>query len=101
MQKRKMMPRISLLGHDHTCPAKTGRTPHVGGPIVSGNAALTVNGIPAALVGDTCTCKAGGPDTIVSGTSALTVNGIPAAHVGSSTAHGGVVVQGDAALTVS
>jgi len=33
-------------------------------------------------------------------TSALTINGIPAAHVGSSTAHGGVIVQGDASLTV-
>ena len=95
------MSSISLLGHNHTCPATTGNTPHVGGPIVSGNAAFTVNGIPVALVGDTCTCAAGGPDTITSGTSALTINGIPAAHIGSSTAHGGVIVQGDAALTVS
>jgi uncharacterized Zn-binding protein involved in type VI secretion len=95
------MANISLVGHHHTCPAKTGKTPHVGGPIVSGNSALTVNGIPVALVGDSCTCAAGGPDVIVSGTSALTINGIPAAKVGSSTAHGGKVVQGDGALTVS
>jgi len=95
------MPNIALLGHHHTCPAKTGKTPHVGGPIASGNAALTVNGIPAALVGDTCTCAAGGPDAIVSGTSALTINGIPAALTGSSTAHGGVIVEGDPSLTVN
>jgi len=95
------MPSISLLGHQHTCPAKCGKTPHVGGPISSGNSACTVNGIPIALVGDTCTCACGGPDSITSGSSALTINGIPAAMVGSSTAHGGVVVQGDGALTVS
>jgi len=95
------MANVSLIGHHHTCPARTGHTSHVGGPIVSGNSALTVNGIPAALVGDTCTCAAGGPDAIVSGSSMLTVNGIPVAKVGSSTSHGGVVVQGDSALTVS
>jgi uncharacterized Zn-binding protein involved in type VI secretion len=95
------MANISLVGHNHTCPAYSGNTAHVGGPITSGNSALTVNGIPVALVGDTCSCEAGGPDTIISGTSALTINGIPAAMVGSSTAHGGQVVQGDSALTVS
>ena len=95
------MANISLVGHHHACPATTGTTPHVGGPISSGNSALTINGIPAALVGDVCTCKAGGPDTIVSGSSLLTVNGIPVAKVGSKTSHGGVVVQGDSALKVT
>ncbi len=94
------MANISLIGHNHTCPAKCGKTPHVGGPITSGNNACTVNGIPVALVGDQCACGCGTPDIITSGTSALTINGIPVATVGSSTAHGGIVVEGDGALTV-
>ncbi len=95
------MPNIALLGHHHTCPAYDGKSPHKGGPISSANPACTVNGIPVALVGDLCVCECGGPDTIVSGAPALTINGRPAAMVGSATAHGGVVVQGDPALTVS
>ncbi len=91
---------ISLIGHNHTCPAKCGETPHVGGPITSGNNACTVNGIPVALVGDQCACGCGTPDIITSGASALTINGIPVATVGSSTAHGGIVVEGDGALTI-
>lgn len=91
---------ISLIGHNHTCPAKCGKTPHVGGPITSGNNACTVNGIPVALVGDQCACGCGTPDIITSGASALTINGIPVATVGSSTAHGGIVVEGDGALTI-
>jgi len=94
------MANISLIGHNHTCPAKCGKTPHVGGPITSGNNACTVNGIPVALIGDQCACGCGTPDIITSGTSALTINGIPVATVGSSTAHGGIVVEGDGALTV-
>jgi uncharacterized Zn-binding protein involved in type VI secretion len=95
------MANVSLMGHHHTCPAVTVFVPHVGGPIASGNPSLTVNGIPVALVGDTCICAAGGPDTIISGSSMLTVNGIPVAKVGSTTSHGGMIVQGDSGLTVS
>lgn len=95
------MPSIALVGHHHTCPARTHKTPHVGGPISSGNAAMTVNGVPVALVGDTCTCNVGGPDVIVSGNAAMTVNGIPVAQVGSTTAHGGVIVEGDSALQIN
>ena len=87
------MANIALIGHEHSCPL------HVGGPILTGDATLTVNGIPAALVGDTCTCM-GGSDTIVSGTSKLTVNGKQAALVGSKTAHGGTIIEGDSLLTV-
>lgn len=95
------MPNVALLGHHHTCPAFEGKTPHVGGPINSGQGACTVNGIPVAVVGDTCTCEAGGPDIIVSGHASFTINGKPVAIVGSATAHGGVIVQGDSNLTIS
>ena len=96
------MPNIALVGHNHTCPMVTGNVSHVGGPISSaGSSACTVNGIPVALVGDTCICAAGGPDSIISGTPALTINGIQVAMQGSGTSHGGKISQGDPALTVS
>lgn len=95
------MPTISLVGHYHTCPARRGKCHHVGGPIISGSSACTVNGIPVALVGDSCSCGCGATDTISSGSASLSINGIPVATTGSSTAHGGVVVEGDGALTIS
>lgn len=95
------MTKVSLVGHYHTCPKFEGNTPHVGGAINRGQSACTVNGIPVAVVGATCTCEVGGPDTIVTGHAALTINGKPVAIVGSQTAHGGVVVEGCDALTIS
>lgn len=94
------MPNVSLVGHHHTCPARKGKRPHVGGPVSSGQSACTINGVPVAVVGDKCTCQRGGPDTIVSGHASVTINGKPVAMVGSATAHGGVIVQGDGLFTV-
>ena len=88
------MPQVALVGHNHTCPLYG----HGGGPINSGQSSCTINGVPVAVVGDTCTCK--GTDTIVSGHASVTINGKPVAIVGSATAHGGVIVQGDSAFTV-
>ena len=96
------MPHIALVGHHHTCPkVEPGPVPHVGGPINSGQGSCIVNGKPVAVVGDACTCQAGGPDKIVSGAANMTINGKPVAIVGSSTAHGGVIVEGDPALSTT
>ena len=88
------MPGVSLIGHHHSCPK------HKGGPVVSGQTGCSVNGIPVAVVGDICMCNKNRPDMIVSGHSGLTVNGKPVAIIGSSTAHGGVLVEGVDGLTV-
>lgn len=88
------MPKVSLVGHNHTCPKRK----HPGGPISSGQSACTVNGVPVAVVGDSLVCR--GTDTIVSGHASVTINGKPVAMVGSATAHGGVVVQGDGLFTI-
>jgi len=40
------MPAISLKGHNHTCPDKCGKVPHVGGPITGGHDIVKVNGVP-------------------------------------------------------
>lgn len=91
---------VSLKGHYHACPMFAGNTPHVGGGISEGDQGFTVNGVPVALQGHKCSCKAGGPDTLTQGAPGLTVNGIPVVLQGSATAHGGVVLEGDPAVTV-
>jgi uncharacterized Zn-binding protein involved in type VI secretion len=92
----------------HTCPGMevmiTGpgtntMVPHVGGPILPpGAPTVFIVGLPAATLGDHCTCQ--GPyqavivDTIVSGSSTVMINAKPAAWRGDRTAHNGVIVAG-------
>ena len=92
---------VSLKGHFHACPMFAGTAPHVGGGISEGDQGFTVNGVPVALKGHKCSCKVGGPDTLMQGASGLTVNGVPVVLQGSTTAHGGVVLEGDPAVTVA
>ena len=78
----------------HVCPMVTGIVPHVGGPILPpGGLPVLIGGMPAARVGDLCTC-AGPPATIVMGSSKVMIGGMPAARMGDSTAHGGVITIG-------
>ncbi|BAY23216.1 hypothetical protein NIES2100_29800 [Calothrix sp. NIES-2100] len=78
----------------HVCPMVTGVVPHVGGPIVSpGVPNVLIAGIPAAVVGDTCTCT-GPPDAIILGSTTVTIGGKPAARIGDTTSHGGSIVLG-------
>lgn len=78
----------------HACPMVNGTVPHVGGPVIGpGVATVLIGGMPAAVVGDSCTCT-GPPDTIVAGSATVLIGGRPAARLGSSTSHGGTVVAG-------
>jgi uncharacterized Zn-binding protein involved in type VI secretion len=78
----------------HTCPMVTGVVPHVGGPILPpGAITVLIGGMPAARMGDMCTCV-GPPDSIVLGSSTVMIKGMPAARMGDMTAHGGVIVLG-------
>ena len=81
------------IGDHHICPMVTGLVPHVGGPIIVGCPTVMIAGIPAARVGDMCTCV-GPPDTIVAGSATVMIGGMPAARLGDSTAHGGTIVAG-------
>ncbi|WP_310834370.1 PAAR domain-containing protein [Aetokthonos hydrillicola] len=68
--------------------------PHVGGPILApGIPTVLISGMPAAVVGDTCTCT-GPPDTIILGSATVKIGGKPAARIGDTTAHGGAIVLG-------
>jgi uncharacterized Zn-binding protein involved in type VI secretion len=78
----------------HTCPMVTGVVPHVGGPVTGpGVPTVLIGGMPAAVMGDMCTCT-GPPDSIVKGSATVMIGGKPAAYLGSQTAHGGAIVLG-------
>lgn len=79
----------------HVCPMVTGPVPHVGGPVVGpGAATVLIGGLPAAVMGDTCTCT-GPPDSIILASTTVLIGGKPAARLGDSTAHGGSIVLGE------
>ncbi|MBY0228018.1 MAG: PAAR domain-containing protein [Gemmataceae bacterium] len=72
----------------------TGIVPHVGGPILPpGCPTVLVGGMPAARVGDLCTCV-GPPDAIAKGSMTVQIGFMPAARLGDLTAHGGTIVVG-------
>jgi len=72
----------------------TGIVPHVGGPILPpGAITVLIGGMPAARVGDMCTCV-GPPDVIALGSFTVLIGGMPAARLGDMTAHGGAIVMG-------
>ena len=61
------MPPAARITDMHTCPMFDGPKPHVGGPILPPGAPMVlIGGLPAARMGDMCTCV-GPPDTIVGG----------------------------------
>ena len=84
----------------HTCPMVTGLVPHVGGPITGPGAPTVLIGkLPAAVVGDMLVCT-GPPDAIVMGSFGVLIGGKPAARMGDMTAHGGVIVKGEASVLI-
>ena len=91
------MPPAARLTDMHTCPMQTPGhppIPHVGGPIVGpGAPTVLIGSMPAAVMGDTCTCL-GPPNTIIKGSVTVMINGKPAARMGDATAHGGSIVAG-------
>jgi uncharacterized Zn-binding protein involved in type VI secretion len=92
------MPPAARLTDMQTCPMQTpafpSPIPHVGGPVVGpGVPTVLIGGMPAAVVGDSCTCV-GPPGTIAMGSATVMIGGKPAARMGDTTAHGGTIVVG-------
>ncbi len=82
------------LTDPHICPMVDGVKPHVGGPVMGpGAPTVLIGGMPAAVVGDMCTC-ASAPDSIILGSMVVLIGGKPAARMGDSTAHGGFIAMG-------
>ena len=78
----------------HACPAVTGVVPHVGGPIIGpGAPTVLIANMPAAVMGDSCTCV-GPPAAIVKGSATVLICGKPAARLADNTAHGGMITLG-------
>lgn len=87
------MPFAARITDMHFCPL-TPVVPHVGGPILpSGATTVIIGGLPAATMGDMCTCV-GAIDIVITGSSTVTINSKPAARVGDITAHGGSILLG-------
>ncbi|HYT94444.1 MAG TPA: PAAR domain-containing protein [Gemmataceae bacterium] len=85
----------------HVCPMVTGIVPHVGGPILPpGGIPVLIGGLPAARVGDMCTCV-GPPDTIALGSFKVLIKGQPAARLGDTTGHGGNIILGCPTVLIS
>lgn len=87
------------ISDHHTCPKKTGKVPHVGGPVAAGSPNVFIGGLPAARVGDMMVCV-GPPDSIAKGSASVFINGKPAARMGDKTSHGGVIVGGCGTVTI-
>jgi uncharacterized Zn-binding protein involved in type VI secretion len=91
------MPPAARVSDMHVCPMMTPGVPpipHVGGPILPpGVPVVLIGGLPAATVGNMCTCV-GPPDSIVKGSMTVLIGGAPAARMGDTTAHGGTIVAG-------
>lgn len=85
------------IGDMHVCPMVTPGTPpvpHVGGPVVGpGCPTVLIGGMPAAVMGDMCTCV-GPPDSIMLGSIGVMIGGKPAARMGDMCAHGGMIAAG-------
>lgn len=91
------MPAAARLTDMHICPMVPPAQPpipHTGGPILGPCVpTVLIGGLPAAVVGDVCSCV-GPPDTIVKGSATVLIGGKPAARMGDTTAHGGSVMLG-------
>lgn len=85
------------VGDMHICPMVTPAAvpvPHVGGPILPpGTPVVLIGGMPAATMGDMCTCV-GPPDVIAMGAATVLISGRPAARMSDTTMHGGTVAFG-------
>lgn len=88
------MPQAARITDMHVCPMTTGPIPHVGGPITGpGSPTVLIGRMPAAVIGDSCTCT-GPPDSIIKGSATVMIGKKPAARVGDPTAHGGSIITG-------
>jgi uncharacterized Zn-binding protein involved in type VI secretion len=83
------------IGDMHICPMSDGPKPHVGGPIAGPCVpSVLIGGMPAAVMGDMCTCVSPAPDSIVLGSMGVMIGGKPAARMGDMCAHGGMITVG-------
>lgn len=93
------MPAAATIGCHHTCPAYDGDRPHTGGPSLQGSPNVFIGGKSACRLGDPLQCNSSSPDTVARGSASIFVNGLPAARQGDTTAHGGVIAEGNSSIS--
>jgi uncharacterized Zn-binding protein involved in type VI secretion len=94
------MPPAARVTDMHACPMVTAVVPHVGGPILPpGCPTVLIGSMPAARMGDMCTCV-GPPDTIAKGSGTVLIGNMMAARMGDSCAHGGSIVAGQPTVMI-
>ncbi len=84
------------IGDMHVCPMVTPGTPpipHVGGPVSVGEPTVLIGMMPAARMGDMCTCV-GPPDAIAMGSPTVQTAMMMQARMGDPTIHGGMISVG-------
>lgn len=86
------MPPAARITDNHTCP-KVDPPPHVGGPIITGDATVLIGFLPAARVSDSAKCVPA-IDVIRDGEATVIIGSQEAARIGDKTEHGGVIVEG-------
>ena len=79
----------------HSCPLYDGKSPHIGGPGIRGQASpnVKIGGKAALRVGDPLQCK-GSPDKVVTGSKRVRINSRGAARISDRTEHGGILISG-------
>ncbi len=88
------------LSDTHTCPmVNPDESPHVGGPVSSGDTTVLIGNMPAARIGDSATCT-GPSDSITTGQTSVLIGSMPAARLGDQTAHGGVITAGETTVLI-
>nr|WP_281255429.1 PAAR domain-containing protein [Cystobacter ferrugineus] len=78
-----------------------GPTPHVGGPIVTGENTVLIEGRLASRIGDESLCTGvGAKAKIGSGSPTVIIGGQKAARLGDTLCHGGQIVSGAATVII-
>ncbi len=88
------MPAAARITDFHVCPkVEPGPVPHVGGPVIAGEATVIIGHQPAARAGDKAACVPA-VDSIASGEGSVLIGNKPAARMGDPMSHGGKIVAG-------
>lgn len=93
---------VVTVGNRHICPEYDGKSPHVGGVVTKGVNDVFVDGIPIAVEGSECVCTGSGKkNAIKKGCDGVFVDGQRVAVLGSMTDHGGIVINGNAGVSIN
>ena len=74
--------------------ARVGDAISHGGAVVSGSGDVTINNIPAAMIGSAAACALHGGSAVACGSGSVFINNMPAARLGDATGCGAAICSG-------